>query len=38
MLTEDDLANIFETRDFDGNEPDDELNESSDSESDDVMK
>ena len=34
MLTEDELANIFETRDFDGNEPDEELNESSDSDED----
>ena len=38
MLTEDDLANIFETHDFDGNEPDDELNESSDSESDEDVQ
>lgn len=34
MLTEDKLANIFETHDFDGNEPDEELNESSDSDED----
>ena len=25
MLTEDDLANFFETHDFDSNEPDDDL-------------